>query len=158
MECRHLIATLRLDGRKEPEKRSIVYLDDAYADVEIYRGEIIMKCRTVKDADGRLRDCGWLFREVRIESVFHNLVLGGDGQEHDVVPTQEDDLLKAFSGLGATLEDAEEKSTAGQIEITLERVKLGRVLHGELPKAARAAPNLRLACLRRVLILECFEI
>lgn len=128
----HLLATLRLDGRQEFEKRSIIYLDDSHPDSHIRRDEIIMKCRTVKDADGRLRDCGWLFKEVgivlQIDSVFDKLKLLSGNHDNEVVPTQEDDdLLTALRGLGANLEDAEERSTAGQIEVTLERVTVGRI-------------------------------
>lgn len=124
----HLVASLHLDGRETFEKRSFVYLNED-------EDGAVMKCRTIRDENDNLRECGWVFKEIGIESVLENLDLGGDG----VVPTtEEDDLVSDFQDLGAArLSDAEEQSTVGQIEITLERVKVGRKIDSTRPAILR---------------------
>ena len=126
----HLLATLRLDGRRSFEKRSIVYCDREHPNYSISKGEIIMKFRAYRDEDGYIRECGWLFKEVGIESIFDQLLVS-TGEDDEAVPAKdEEELLSAFSGLGAnSLEDGEEKSTVGQIEITFDRVTVGETRH-----------------------------
>ena len=118
----HLLATLRLDGRKGFETRCIIYLDKGHAGYGIWNGEYKMKYRLLRDSEGTLRECRWLFKEVGIETVFDSLRLSSG--EKDTVPAQdEEELVSSFQGLGANgLEDAEEKSSVGQIEVTLERI------------------------------------
>ncbi|KAK4544707.1 hypothetical protein LTR36_003956 [Oleoguttula mirabilis] len=122
----HLLATLRLDGRRSYEKRSIIYLD---RDHKRFRSENRLCYRNVEDQDGTVRECSWFFKEVGIETAFDKLFIArGDGND-DATPTMDHaDLLAAFGGLGADgLQDAEEKVQAGQIELTLERVTVGAV-------------------------------
>ena len=128
----HLLATLRLDGRTGFEKRCIVYLDERHSSFKLYDGMVYMRSRNVQDEDGGLRECGWYFRDVGIETVFDKLFLSGGAGEGEAVPAKdEDDLLAAFSSLGASgFEDAEEEIQAGQIEITLERVRVGETRNG----------------------------
>lgn len=57
----HLLATLRLDGRRSWEKRSLIYLDYHHPQYRRPRGQVKMVFRTVKDDNGELRDCGWFF-------------------------------------------------------------------------------------------------
>ncbi|KAK3117877.1 hypothetical protein LTR53_000290 [Teratosphaeriaceae sp. CCFEE 6253] len=123
----HLMAILRLDGRRTFEKRSIIYCDERHPRFRWPSGESRMTQRTVCGPDGAARECGWYFSEVGIDSILDNLLLSS---ESDAVPTQDDaDLLQAFGGLGANgLEDAEaEGGSVGQIEITFERVTVGQV-------------------------------
>ena len=119
----HLLATLRLDGRQEPERRNIIYLDDSHPNFHNNWGEVLMKSSIVKDELGYLRDHGWLFKEVGIESVNLDKLQLGD----DEIPVDEaHDLTTALGGLGTNLEDAEQKATVGQIEITFERVEVSK--------------------------------
>ena len=129
----HLLATLRLDGRRHYEKRSIVYLDRRHPKCHTFDCQTIIKARMVTDDEGDVRECGWVFKEVGIEDVFDKLFLSnGSGDEETEPATGDgDELLTAMNGLGANrMEDTDEKSTMGQIEVTLERIKLGETKHG----------------------------
>ncbi|TKA68797.1 hypothetical protein B0A55_09016 [Friedmanniomyces simplex] len=141
----HLIATLRLDARRGWEKRSILCLDQGHPQFRAPEGETKMVYRTVRDPDGGLRQCGWYFSEVGIETVMDSLdklLLAGDNNsndttttdhDNDVVPAEDDDdLLTAFRTLGTNgLNDSEEPFGAGQIEITFERIKIGLLKRNE---------------------------
>ncbi|KAK3719927.1 hypothetical protein LTR37_004050 [Vermiconidia calcicola] len=132
----HLLATLRLDGRRTYEKRSILYLDRTNPSFGLVNdnGDIIMRCRTYVDAKGHARECGWLFKEVGIETAFDTLLLSGG--DKDMVPApEEDELVAALGGMAANgMEDCKEKSTVGQIEITLDRIVLGETTEGWMPR------------------------
>ncbi|KAK5123676.1 hypothetical protein LTR85_002312 [Meristemomyces frigidus] len=123
----HLLATLRLDGKKNYEKRSILYLDWDHKSER----EVKMFSRTILGQDGTVRECKWYFREVGIDTIFDKLLLGSrDGNDEAIPANDDEDLLAAFGGLGADgLQDAEEKLKAGQIELTLERVTVGATHH-----------------------------
>ncbi|KAK0306333.1 hypothetical protein LTR01_006191 [Friedmanniomyces endolithicus] len=129
----HLMAVLRLDGRRGWEKRSIIFLDRNHSLFQRPDGETKMLRRNVKDADGGLRECGWYFSKAGIETVMEGLdklLLADDSNTGyiDAVPAgDDDDLAKAFRKLGAhCLEDSEEPVAAGQIELTFHRVTVGR--------------------------------
>ena len=72
----------------------------------------------LRDADNQLRKCSWIFSEVGIEALMESCALG------------DDDLADAFRTLGVGWADACETTTAGQIEITLEKIRLGGINHG----------------------------
>ncbi|KAK3717593.1 hypothetical protein LTR37_005659 [Vermiconidia calcicola] len=132
----HLLATLRLDARRTYEKRSILYLDRTNPSFGLVndKGDIMMRCRTYVDATGHARECGWLFKEVGIETAFDTLLLSGGDKE--VVPApEEDELVAALGGMAANgMEDCEENSTVGQIEVTLDRIVLGETTEGWMPR------------------------
>ncbi|KAK0888104.1 hypothetical protein LTR02_016615 [Friedmanniomyces endolithicus] len=129
----HLMAVLRLDGRRGWEKRSIIFLDKNHSMFKRPDGETKMLRRNVKDADGGLRQCGWYFSEAGIETVMgglDKLLLANDSNTSDtdaVAAGDDDNLSNAFRKLGAhCLEDAEEPVAAGQIELTFQRVTVGQ--------------------------------
>ncbi|KAF2485095.1 hypothetical protein BDY17DRAFT_321963 [Neohortaea acidophila] len=134
----HFLATLRIDGRQTPERRRIVRLDNydrpsrRYRD-EDFDGEVIIKSRTVKDADGTVRVCGWQFKDVGIEAVFDRLLVSSEQED-------EEELIAAMGG--TALDDSEEKSKVGQIEVALERVTLGATRYEAVDAGARDQPNL----------------
>lgn len=113
-----MLASLHLDGKPTPEKRAFVLLNrEELYDTHEY-GELIIKSRTYEQNDGRLMECGWVFNDVGIESVFRSLDVQGSGQDE-----QDLDLSAAMDGLTATgLENTETETTAGCIEITIHRV------------------------------------
>ncbi|KAK5719387.1 hypothetical protein LTR15_007910 [Elasticomyces elasticus] len=130
----HLMAILRLDGRQGWEKRSIIYLDERHPQFRQPKGEAKMMHRIVQDADGTLRECGWYFTEVGIETLMDGLdkmILNDDsstGEDAAVCAAEDDGVADAFTSLGANgLETGEEGVSAGQIELTFERVTLGKV-------------------------------
>ncbi|KAK5682247.1 hypothetical protein LTS10_005373 [Elasticomyces elasticus] len=130
----HLMAILRLDGRQGWEKRSIIYLDERHPQFRQPKGEAKMMHRTVQDVDGTLRECGWYFTEVGIETLMDGLdkmILNNDsstGEDDAVLASEDDGLAAAFTSLGEnSLETSEERVSAGQIELTFERVTLGKV-------------------------------
>lgn len=100
-------------------------MDRNHPNFSISGGVLILKARTYRDDDGVLRECGWLFKEVGIENIFDQLILSSDDAE--AVPAQKVDelstLFQSFGGNG--LHDPEEPKV-GQIEVTFERVILGK--------------------------------
>jgi len=131
----HLLATLRLDGRRKFEAQRIILLDKGHSNFRHPEGEVHLSSRRFRDDDGGLRECGWVFKEVGVERMLEKLLLsrGDDG----VVPAEDDDFLTAFGALGANnMEDAEEEGSVGQIELTLERVSVG-IIHRDVHFAVR---------------------
>ncbi|KAK0362844.1 hypothetical protein LTR59_013118 [Friedmanniomyces endolithicus] len=134
----HLMAVLRLDGRSGWEKRSIVFLDENDPMFRGPDGETKMVHRTVRDADGGLRDCGWYFSKAGIETVMESLnklLLADDSNTGDtdaVAAGDDDNITKAFRNLGADrLKDTEEPIAAGQIELTFQRVTVSQYLKNQ---------------------------
>ena len=128
----HLLATLRLDGRKTHEKRMMIFLDRRDPSFPKPDGNVSMAFRRVKDKKGDIRACGWYFQDVGIDAMFDQLGLSAGNNDEQAVPANdEEELLAAFGGLGANrFEDAEEKSAVGQIEVTLERATALSVQRG----------------------------
>lgn len=118
----HLLATLKLDGKSKYECQSIIFLNRLSPHFKRPDGQTVIKDRTVKGADGELRVCGWLFKEVGIETVFNKMrVAGEDSESLD----EANELASEMDRLGEYgLEDGEEKAQAGQIEISFERITL----------------------------------
>lgn len=116
----HLNALLRLDGRKGDESIAMIYLDREEL-ASNSDGEIKVLNRTVRAPNGKLRKCGWIFKDIGIESLdFHSLNIS-EMAEH--VTTEEHNLVAALNELGNNaFEDAGEQSKFGQIEIILQRV------------------------------------
>jgi hypothetical protein len=128
----HLLATVKLDGRSEIEKREFVLLDE---NDEIFPddGLFIIKGATVLDENGVWKQYEWMFKDIGIDVTFENLQLGGGGGGGDqaAVPAQpEEDLVDAFSALGAIkTTETEERGKPGQIEVRLDRVTMGKTVY-----------------------------
>lgn len=127
----HLLAMLRLDGREDVEKKAFVILDrfeDGFSD----DGHVILKSTSVRNENGNWRECGWVFRDVGVDITFENLQLDADDQT-TIHAHPEEELTDAFEAMGAG-ESAEkdEQSKVGQIEVRLDRVKLGETVSGRL--------------------------
>ncbi len=124
----HFLASLYLDGRSRPERRVIVYLDPDDDDFNQPHGRVQFKSRWVEGRDGRLQEHCWLFKDVGIETVFDKMLISGKrGASDTVYMREEDDLIAAMNCTDIQGEgvDKEQKAKAGQIVVTLERVKLG---------------------------------
>lgn len=127
----HFIATLRLDGRRNIEKRDFVILDQDHEDFKSETdGYTKLKGVTVRDQNGVWHKCDWIFKDVGIDTVFDNLELSGE--DAGASPAQlEEDLANAFGAMSASKQnEPEEPSKVGQIEVRLDRVTLGRVEEG----------------------------
>ncbi|KAI9812330.1 MAG: hypothetical protein M1827_004779 [Pycnora praestabilis] len=125
----HFLACLYLDGREKPERKIIVYLDPNDSDYNKPNGKVQFKTRWVEGKDGNLREHAWLFRDVGIETVFDKMLISGELNTSDTVfKRDEDDIIAAMDSteLGAEGDDCRERhSKAGQIVVTIQRVKLG---------------------------------
>ncbi|KAL8781400.1 MAG: hypothetical protein Q9203_001490 [Teloschistes exilis] len=120
------LATLYLDGRKKPERRSVVYLDSQHEDFSQPDGRIQFKSRLVQLHDGRLEEKAWVFKELGIETVFNKIALRDSSKD---VMEPEDQLVDAMgkSLIGdKELEVAEGRRKVGQIVVELHRITLGR--------------------------------
>ena len=124
------LASLYIDGRKKPERRTIVYLDPRNPDFEVPHGKVRFKSRYVQDRNGGMKAHAWVFKDVGIEASFGKLLVSKHEQEdRDLEEPVEDALVK---GLNSTILDAEAGSytqataKVGQIIVTLQRVKLGK--------------------------------
>ena len=127
LEPWHLLATLKLDGRSEIERRIFVKLDrndDAFTD------SVMLKGANMRGEDGVWKEYEWVFKDVGIDVAFDNLALGGS--DPNPVPAQEaEDLTDALSALsGPTSVEKYETSKVGQIQVRLERVTLGETVQG----------------------------
>ena len=60
----HMLATLRLDGKKEYEKQSIIYLDRDHQDFKFPHGITRMASRKIRGEDGVLRECAWYVEQI----------------------------------------------------------------------------------------------
>ena len=126
----HLLATLYLDGRETPERRTIIYLDPAYEDFapgpEGQGASGVIKSRWVTGKDGNIYEQAWVFKDVGIEAIFDKMVLipNDNSPEKD-----ENDLVDAFNRTGMCLDEdlkREESKKIGQIEVTIMRITIGR--------------------------------
>ncbi|KAL8694694.1 MAG: hypothetical protein Q9218_000705 [Villophora microphyllina] len=121
-----LLATLYLDGRKKPERRSVVYLDPDHEDFNQPDGRIQFKSRLVQRHDGLLEERAWVFKELGIETVFNKIGLLDDTKG---LVEPDDQLVNAMgnSTIGnKDLEIIEEPGKVGQIVVELHRITLGR--------------------------------
>ncbi|KAL8706058.1 MAG: hypothetical protein Q9201_000880 [Fulgogasparrea decipioides] len=133
------LATLYIDGRKEPERRLVVYLDPGNEDFKQPYGEVQFKCRLVQGYDGRLEEKFWVFKELGIETVFNRIALRdgtkGTGEEEDLIV----DAMKG-SGLDKEYnEGPQEQGKVGQIVVELERIMLGKPFYDKYFRAKHVA-------------------
>lgn len=124
------LASLYVDGRQMPERRTIVYLDPSHPDFTPPDGKVRFRSRWVQGRDGSMKEHAWIFRDVGIETSFGKLLISKNGHAaEDFDEPVEDALVR---GLTSTDLDAqtgprkEETGKVGQIVVTLQRVKLGR--------------------------------
>lgn len=120
----HFIASVYLDGRREPERSCIVYLDPNNPDFRHERnGVSYLSHRWVQQKDGRIMQHSWVFKEVGIESLLDKLLIGGDISADDAIATKdEEELLVALGDTG--IHDKEETKQLGQITVQLRRVNV----------------------------------
>ena len=71
----------------------------------------------------RLKSCGWVFKEVGIETVFDKLMIsGGPDSDEKIEKMDEDQIISAMNTTGR--EEEEEHPRAGMITVTVKRVVL----------------------------------
>ncbi|KAI9791656.1 MAG: hypothetical protein M1835_000207 [Candelina submexicana] len=124
----HLLASLYIDGRSKPERRVVVYLDPEDDDFNAPEGKVSFKSRWVQGRDGRLQEHTWLFKDVGIETVFDKMLISGKRSASDTIyKRDEEDLIAAMNCTDIEGEgiDKNQKVKAGQIVVTLQRIKLG---------------------------------
>ena len=123
----HLLATVKLDGRSEIERREFVLLDENDEDFPD-DGLFMIKGATVRDESGMWKQCEWVFKDVGIDVTFESLELSGDNE--GAGPAQsEEDLVNAFDAMSAIKPtEGEERSKPGQIEVRLDRVTLNKTV------------------------------
>jgi hypothetical protein len=124
------LASLYVDGRQMPERRTIIYLDPSDPDFTPPDGKVRFKSRWVQGHDGSMKEHAWVFRDVGIEASFGKLLISQNGLAvDDFDEPQEDALVRDLNSadLGAeTGPRREQTGKVGQIVVTLQRVKLGR--------------------------------
>lgn len=122
----HLLATLKLDGRSEIERRVFVLLN--HDDIG-FEEQVVLSGAMVRGEDGAWREYEWVFKDVGIDVAFENLALGGLHQ--GTLPAQPDELAEAFGAMSGTLSrDKDEGGKVGQIQLRLDRVTLGETVNG----------------------------
>ena len=120
------VAALYLDGRTKPERRLTVYLDPMDTDFEDLNCVYTFKGRCERTRNGRLKEKGWVFKDVGIETVFNKIGLNtqlDDGRSED----PEENIVEAMSSSAICHEQTEmdyEEGKPGQIIVKLERVQL----------------------------------
>ena len=126
----HFLASLYLDGRRKAERKLVVYLDPDDEDFNQPDGKVHFRTRWVQGNDGKLREHGWVFKDVGIETVFDKMLLSGDHHVSGKVHMREEDSIIAAmnaTDLGAEGDvEREERTKLGQIVVTIERIKLGK--------------------------------
>lgn len=119
------LATLYLDGRRKAERKVIVYLDPNHEDFGP-GGTSIFRSRWVQTQDGGIQEHAWVFNDIGIDTIFNKLVLAntGKGPGEDEIA-----IIAAMEGTGIITEpdiEREARKKAGQIEVRISRVILGR--------------------------------
>ncbi|KAL8738283.1 MAG: hypothetical protein Q9181_000918 [Wetmoreana brouardii] len=133
------LATLYIDGRKEPERRLIVYLDPGNEDFNQPHGEVQFKSRLVQGRNGRLEEKSWVFKELGIETVFNRIALRDSTKDTMKVDDLIVDAMKA-SGLDKDFyEGPQERGKVGQIVVELERITLGKPFYDQHYRARHVA-------------------
>lgn len=124
------LASLYVDGRKKPERRTIVYLDPRDEDFNAPDGKVRFKSRWVQGPDGSMKEHAWVFKDVGIEASFDKLLISKGGDLASSVDKSDEDLVVQSmnsAALGAEADSVnEEKSNIGQILVKIQRVILGK--------------------------------
>ena len=126
-----LLAALYLDGRKKAERKAIIYLDPEYEDfnpgTRHQTSRTIMKSRWVQNRDGMIQEHAWVFKDIGIETILDMMALTSENDS--VAANEEDAIIDALGRTGIRHEDdiaREEIHKAGQIEVEITRIVLGR--------------------------------
>lgn len=127
----HLLASLYLDGREEPERRVIVYLDPEHEDFAFPEGKVKFKRRCVQGKDGTIKELCWIFRDLGMENVLDRMCIGEPNETGQSAEETENSMvdLMGSADLGAEKNiQKEELSNLGQIRVVLQRVGVGKRL------------------------------
>lgn len=135
-----LVATIRFDGRETPESTMMLMVDEDHeyyprpADGRVMIGEKKVNIHAqgnffsfeqyadshifpqIRGRDGIVRAHRWQFQDIGIESLLEEVAL------NKAEVSEEDELMNALKGMGT--EDQEEKTSAGTIEVSFQRVML----------------------------------
>lgn len=119
------LASLYLDGRRNPERRIIVYTNPADSDFTHPDGKVSFRHRWVQSKDGTMTEHAWVFKEKAIETVFDRLMIASSQARSE--GHGEDEIIQAMqsSGLGREEDFGVEKGQVGQIIVEIRRVVLG---------------------------------
>ena len=124
------LASLYVDGRHIPERRTIVYLDPKDPDFTPPDGKSRFKSRWVQGPDGSMKEHAWVFKDVGIEASFGKLLVSkGESTAGDFDEPVEDALIRDLNSAVLNAETGPRERAmgkVGQIVVTLERVQLGR--------------------------------
>lgn len=125
----HYLASLHLDGRSRPERRTIVYLDSKHPEFRQPSGQASLARTWCRGSDGTLLEKSWYFREVGIEAMLKSLQLSGGPQDAaNASEAEENELLALFDRTSLTSEsnvEGEDRQHVGKIEVVFHRVTLG---------------------------------
>lgn len=119
------LAALYLDGRRKAERKLIVYLDPNHEDFGT-GGKSIFRSRWVQTQDGGIQEHAWVFNDIGIDTILDKLVLANTGKDRG---EDEIAIIAAMEGTGIIPEpdiEREARKKAGQIEVRISRVILGR--------------------------------
>ena len=117
-----LVAEVYFDGKDEPERRSVVYLDphhpEAPGDCRLW-----LRHRWTRTADGALREHKWIFKERGVENALGRLTLTAAATSE---PDEEDMLSGALSSasLSQRNDTTESEARLGQIVVLLFRATI----------------------------------
>ena len=131
----HLLASLYLDGREEPERRVIVYLDPEHEDFAVPEGKVKFKRRCVQGRDGTIKELCWIFRDLGVENVLERMCIEQSNETGQSAEETENSMvdLMGSAELGAEKNiQREELSNLGQILVVLQRVGVGKRLDNKL--------------------------
>lgn len=124
------LASLYVDGRQIPERRTVVYLDPRDPDFTPPSGKVRFKSRLVQGHDGIVKELAWVFKDVGIETSFEKLLISKEGHStRDFDEPVEDALIRGMNSTFLSSENGfgqQKAGKVGQIVVTLERVQLGR--------------------------------
>lgn len=124
-----LIAFLYLDGRPEPERKVLIFLDPANSDFAKPDGKVMFKHRWVQAKDGTVKEHAWFFKDRPVESVLTKLVIAGAQDQAETQDEREDDMINAMKSAGVKEETdyiREGATKVGQILVQIERVVIGK--------------------------------
>ena len=117
------LVSLYLDGRSDPERRIIAYIDPADPNFHGPSGKLTLKSRFISSRDGSVSEHAWIFKEKAIETILSRLVLSASQSASEQTDT--DDITTALERSGVTVGGdhcQEEQSKAGQIVVEMRRV------------------------------------
>ena len=114
------LAALYLDGRMEPERRTIIFTDPDDPDYNRPAGKVLLKHRMVQLKNGSVIEHGWAFKEKAIELVFDKLNLKGHQDNSD-----EAALVNTLLSQLSAVDKDQGNNRVGQILVEIRRVKVG---------------------------------